>query len=184
MNHTPSPPAALSALAIAAPRLLHCITLCSLCDISPRLPLPRPHRQAQRQQFELQYASVAAELEEARRLNAELRAAVAVQEAVRENREAVEATLQATACLQQGAQQHCSDACTCDAEGAASCWQLQPFQRRVALYIQVGRACEPMRQLLEHCSTGPEPRSLEPRWAAKGDRHPSFRRRVPYGKVA
>lgn len=164
VNHTPSPPADLTAL--QQPHHGCCIAShrAPCATVLPRLTLPRPHRQVQRKQFELQYASVAAELEEARRLNAELRAAVAVQEAVRENREAVEGMLQAIARLQQGAQQHCSDACTCDAEGAASCWQLQPFQRRVALYIQVGRACEPMRQLVEHCSTGPELRSLEPRW--------------------
>lgn len=162
VNHTPSPPADLTAL--QQPHHGCCIAShrAPCATVLPRLTLPRPHRQVQRKQFELQYASVAAELEEARRLNAELRAAVAVQEAVRENREAVESMLQAIARLQQGAQQHCSNACTCDAEGAASCWQLQPFQRRVALYIQVGRACEPMRQLVEHCSTGPELRSLEP----------------------
>ncbi|PRW57357.1 Hydroxyproline-rich glyco family [Chlorella sorokiniana] len=123
----------------------------------------REKQKVKQQQFELQYATVAAELEEARWLNAELRAAVAVQEAVRENREAVEAMLQATAEQQRAAlQRRCTDACTCDAEGAASCWQLQPFQQRVALYTQVGRACEPMRQLVEHCSSGPQPRSLEP----------------------
>lgn len=98
---------------------------------------PPSSRQAKQQQFELQYASVAAELEEARRLNAELRAAVAAREAVKENWEAVEPLLRATASPQRPRQR-----CRCDdTASVAAGWQLHPFQKRVALYTQV--CCRP-----------------------------------------
>ena len=125
--------------------------------------------QAKQQQFELQYAGIAAELEEARQLNAELRTAVAVQEAVKINREVVETILQAAAGQQPaaaGPQHSCSDACSCGVEGAAACWERQPFSLRVQMYSSMGRKCEPMRQLLDQCGGAPDSCSLEPRCAS------------------